>query len=540
MTPSELLETQVTGTPATQARVERVEELPDDLLREATHRLGLLAAVWAGLFVIGIVMNDVLKPLLHLPVQEMIPWGRPGDTIAVLTIAATASLCWYTRRLTCNPRLALDLALVYEVLLAFGIGLLNQWEPHRVLAGRLSWMCVLVLLFPMILPNTPRKTLIASLIAASMDPIGILIGHWRGLAVPSLSVIVWNYTPNYVCAVIAVIPSKIMVHLGRQVRRARELGSYRLVELIGRGGMGEVWRATHRMLARPAAIKLIKPEILGNPGTAGSAAVVQRFRREAEAASFLQSPHTIRLYDFGETRAGTFYFVMELLDGLDLETLVRQHGPIPPERVIHVLRHLCHSLAEAHDRGMIHRDVKPANIFLCRLGREYDFVKVLDFGLVKFDQDESIMDTIKAASEVTTGTPAYMAPEMANGESVDRRADLYAVGCVAYWLLTGHLVFEAESALRMLIQHIQAQPVPPSQRGAQAVPPALERLVLRCLEKDPARRPSNADEIVAELDRVELDGAWDQQRAREWWESHIAAPAAVPSLTERPLLAVRT
>jgi serine/threonine protein kinase len=304
--------------------------------------------------------------------------------------------------------------------------------------------------------------------------------------------------------------------------------------------MGEVWRATHRMLARPAAIKLIKPEILGTPGNDGSAAVIQRFRREAEAASFLQSPHTIRLYDFGETRAGTFYFVMELLDGLDLETLVRQHGPIPPERVIHVLRHLCHSLAEAHDRGMIHRDVKPANIFLCRLGREYDFVKVLDFGLVKFDQDESIMDTIKAASEVTTGTPAYMAPEMANGESVDRRADLYAVGCVAYWLLTGHLVFEAESALRMLIQHIQAQPVPPSQRGAQAVPPALERLILRCLEKDPARRPSSADEIVAELDRVELDGAWDQQRAREWWESHIAAPAAVPSLTERPLLAVRT
>jgi len=540
MTPSELLETQVTGTPATQATAARVEELPDDLLREATHRLGLLAAVWAGLFVIGIVMNDVVAPLLDVPMQDLIPWGRPADVVAVLSIAASLWLWRYTRRLTCNPRMALDLALVYEVLLALGVGVVNQWEPHRVLAGRLSWICVLVLLFPMIVPNTPRKTLIASLIAASMDPFGLLIAHWRGLAVPAVTIIVWNYLPNYICALIAVIPSKIMVHLGRHVQRARELGSYRLVELIGRGGMGEVWRATHRMLARPAAIKLIKPEILGNPGTGGSAAVIQRFRKEAEAASFLQSPHTIRLYDFGETRAGTFYFVMELLDGLDLETLVRQHGPIPPERVIHVLRHLCHSLAEAHDRGMIHRDVKPANIFLCRLGREYDFVKVLDFGLVKFDQDESIMDTIKAAAEVTTGTPAYMAPEMANGESVDRRADLYAVGCVAYWLLTGHLVFEAESALRMLIQHIQAQPVPPSQRGAQAVPPALERLILRCLEKDPARRPSSADEIVAELDRVELEGAWDQQRAREWWESHIAAPAAVAAGAERQMVAVRT
>jgi hypothetical protein len=540
MTPSELLETQVTGTPATQARVERVEELPDDLLREATHRLGLLAAVWAGLFVIGIVMNDVLAPLLDLPMGDLIPWGRPADVVAVLSIAASLWLWRYTRRLTCKPRRALDLALVYEVLLALGVGVVNQWQPHRVLAGRLSWICVLVLLFPMIVPNTPRKTLVASLIAASMDPFGLLIAHWRGLAIPTFTVILWNYLPNYVCAVIAVIPSKIMVRLGRHVQRARELGSYRLVELIGRGGMGEVWRATHRMLARPAAIKLIKPEILGTPGKDGSAAVIRRFRREAEAASFLQSPHTIRLYDFGETRAGTFYFVMELLDGLDLETLVRQNGPIPPERVTHVLRQLCHSLAEAHDRGMIHRDVKPANIFLCRLGREYDFVKVLDFGLVKFDQDESIMDTIKAASEVTTGTPAYMAPEMANGESVDRRADLYALGCVAYWLLTGHLVFEAESALRMLIQHIQAQPVPPSQRSDQAVPPALERLIMRCLEKDPARRPSSADEIVAELDGVELDGAWDQQRAREWWESHLPAPAAIPPLSERPLLAVRT
>jgi hypothetical protein len=540
MTPSELLETQVTSTPASQASAGRVEELPDDLLREATQRLGILAAVWAGLFVIGIVMNDVVAPLLDLQMRDLIPWDRPADVVAVLSIAASLWLWRYTRRLTCNPRLALDLALVYEVLLALGIGVVNQWQPHRVLAGRLSWICVLILLFPMIVPNTPRKTLIASLIAASMDPFGLLIAHWRGLAVPTLTVIVWNYLPNYVCAVIAVIPSKIMVRLGRQVQQARDLGSYRLVELIGRGGMGEVWRATHRMLARPAAIKLIKPEILGTPGNDGSAAVIQRFRREAEAASFLQSPHTIRLYDFGETRAGTFYFVMELLDGLDLETLVRQYGPIPPERVTYVLRQLCHSLAEAHDRGMIHRDVKPANIFLCRLGREYDFVKVLDFGLVKFDQDESIMDTIKATSELTTGTPAYMAPEMANGETVDRRADLYALGCVAYWLLTGHLVFEAESALRMLVQHIQAVPVPPSQRTDQAVPPALERLILRCLEKDPARRPSSADEILAELDGVELDRLWDQQQAREWWEIHSVSPAIPSVASERQMLAVRT
>jgi eukaryotic-like serine/threonine-protein kinase len=353
-----------------------------------------------------------------------------------------------------------------------------------------------------------------------------------------VALILWNYLPNYVCAFIAVIPSKILTRLGAHVQRARELGSYRLVELIGRGGMGEVWRATHRMLARPAAIKLIKPEILGAPGGPEAGVVVERFRREAEAASGLQSPHTIRLYDFGETRAGTFYFVMELLDGLDLETLVRRFGPVPAARVVEILRQTCHSLGEAHDRGLVHRDVKPANIYLCRMGREYDFMKVLDFGLVKYDEDQNILDTIKTNAEMTTGTPAYMAPEMANGETIDRRADIYALGCVAYWLLTGQMVFEADSPLRMLIQHIQATPVPPSIRSGRPVPRALEDLILRCLAKSPADRPATVDELVAALDEITLDQAWTQADAREWWEANIAVPADGRAVSG-PVLAIR-
>jgi hypothetical protein len=539
MSDTELLETQLPSTPATRTGSRASEELPDDLLREATGRLGILALVWAGLFAVGIVMNDLVAPRLDLEMRDLIPWGRPADVVAVSSIGASILLCWYTRRLTCRPRLALDLALVYEVFLALGIGIVNQWQPHRLLAGRLSWICVLILIFPMIAPNTPRKTLIASLLAASMDPFGLLVAHLRGVDTPGFALILWNYLPNYVCALIAVIPSKIMVRIGRHVQRARELGSYRLVHLIGRGGMGEVWHATHRMLARPAAIKLIKPEILGTRNEKETSAVIQRFRREAEAASCLQSPHTIRLYDFGETRAGTFYFVMELLDGLDLETLVRRHGPLPPERVIHLLRQACHSLGEAHDCGLIHRDVKPANIYLCRLGREYDFVKVLDFGLVKYDQDESLLETMQGTADLTTGTPAYMAPEMASGDSVDRRADLYALGCVAYWLLTGELVFSAESPLKMLIQHIQAVPVPPSIRSGRPVPPELERLIMRCLEKDPASRPSTADELLEGLERVELEGAWGPVPARTWWDEHNAAAEPSRQSGGRSVLAVR-
>jgi hypothetical protein len=539
MSDSDLLETQLPSTPATSRHGARAaDELPDDLLREATQRLGILAQVWAGLFVIGLLINHAVAPLLDIEMKDLIPWGPTADIVGVISIAVSIWLWRYTRRLTCNPRLALDIAQGYEVLLALGNGIVNHWEPMRMLAGRLSRLCVLILVFPMIVPNTRGKTLIASLIAASMDPVGIVVAHLRGLETPSIALILWNYLPNYVCALIAVIPSKIMIRLGRHVQRARELGSYRLVELIGRGGMGEVWRATHRMLARPAAIKLIKPEILGAPGAAEATVLIDRFRREAEAASGLQSPHTIRLYDFGETRAGTFYFVMELLDGLDLETLVRRFGPVPPARVVEMLRQVCHSLGEAHDRGLIHRDVKPANIYLCRLGREYDFMKVLDFGLVKYDQDQSMLDTIKTDTEMTTGTPAYMAPEMANGEPIDRRSDLYALGCVAYWLLTGQLVFEADSPLRMLIQHIQASPVPPSLRSGRPLPRALEDLIMRCLAKKPVDRPASADEIVAELDRIELDRKWGQADAREWWETNIAVPVEARPQTGE-MLAVR-
>jgi len=211
---------------------------------------------------------------------------------------------------------------------------------------------------------------------------------------------------------------------------------------------------------------------------------------------------------------------------------VRRYGPVPADRAVYLLRQVCHSLGEAHERGLIHRDVKPANIYLCRLGREYDFIKVLDFGLVKHEQDRSVLGTMKSAPELSTaGTPAYIAPEALSGETVDRRADLYALGCVAYWMLTGHLVFQAETPLQMLIQHVQATPVPPSQRTAQPVPPTLERLILRCLEKQPDDRPASADEIAAELDALAAGASWDQEQARAWWQARVARVGGAP--TER-------
>ena len=232
------------------------------------------------------------------------------------------------------------------------------------------------------------------------------------------------------------------------------MGSYHLEDLLGKGGMGEVWKATHRFLARSAAVKLIMPSALGAKDEAAAQVTLRRFEREAQTTASLRSPHTIELYDFGVSRDGTFYYVMELLDGLDLQTLVAKHGPQPPERVVFLLRQACHSLYEAHKAGLVHRDIKPANIFMCRYGTDLDFVKVLDFGIVKREQMAGKEEAQLTAVGMISGTPAYLAPEMALAEGpTDGRADLYALGCVGYWLLTGQLVFDKANAMAMVVAH---------------------------------------------------------------------------------------
>jgi serine/threonine-protein kinase len=300
------------------------------------------------------------------------------------------------------------------------------------------------------------------------------------------------------------------------------MGNYQLVELLGQGGMGEVWRAQHRLLARDAAIKLVRPEVLGAGSDADTRLVLRRFEREARATAALTSPHTIDVFDFGVTSEGTFYYVMELLAGRDLESFVRDFGPVPAERAIFLLRQICHSLADAHARGLVHRDIKPANIYLCRMGLEYDFVKVLDFGLVKYRKPASGQQTLATLDYHTTGTPAYMAPEfILGGTDVDRRADVYALGCVAYYLLTGELVFEADTPMKMLMQHVQAIPVPPSERTELPIPPELDAIVLACLEKDPNKRPQNAEEMLQMAQDCQTCEGWSQAAAKSWWERHL-------------------
>ena len=329
--------------------------------------------------------------------------------------------------------------------------------------------------------------------------------------------------PYAICAGVGFALSRVVFRLGQDVRRAQALGSYRLREIIGRGGMGEVWLADHGMLARSAAIKLIKPEVLATrPDRIDEA--VARFEREAQITAALESPHTVSLYDFGESVDGTLYYVMELLDGTDLQTLVEDNGPLPAARVIHILRQVCASLGEAHSRGLIHRDIKPANIMLGRRAFEHDFVKVLDFGLAKFQTQEEL-----GQADKIVGTPAYIAPELALGNiEPDGRADLYALGCVAFWLLAGRPVFEAKSAMDMAISHVKHAPPPVGEHVDDPLPDGLAALVESCLAKDPDDRAANAAELGEMLAEIATRAPWCERDAAAAWETSTSSSSSSP------------
>jgi len=487
----------------------RIRRLPDDLLRQASRRVEIMAVIAAVLWTLAPALGHLA---LYLTDPGDPRWRQFGivDGIAASCVAISLALYVYLRTGRRDAAFVMDLALVYMVVMAFGIGVLIHWgQPGAFFPTdtkpMISWIGPIILITAAIVPAEPWKMLIAGFVAASMDSLGMIAGQAAGLYQYGAfrNVLLMHY-PNYLMLGVAVVISHVVGRLGQQVTREREMGSYRLGELLGRGGMGEVYRATHRMLARPAAIKLIRSEVLASGDDSVAQTVTARFRREAEAAARLRSPHTVELYDFGVTEEGTLYLVMELLEGINLELLVRQQGPLAAARVVHILRQVCESLEEAHSYGLVHRDIKPANIHLGRLGLRDDFVKVLDFGLVRSIAGPS-EESLTGAAGMTPGTPAYMAPEMAHDRMVDGRADLYSLGCVAYYLLTGHLVFEGETPLQTILKHLQQPPEPPSRRTSLPIPPALEVLVLACLAKRPDERPRSAAELAARLGAIPLE-----------------------------------
>lgn len=498
--------------PISLSRLSRAEVFAD-----APRRLGITCLIWIALWTFGLVMNNLVGPMISpdKPLDDAWPW--PANPVAFSCIAISLALFGYLRRENRLPEQVQNLSFGYEVVLALAIGIVNQWTPN---VHALSWIAVLILVHPLIAPGPPGKTVLASLAAASMDPVGLVISALRGVPMPPVSVLLWANLPTYVCAGLAVIPAQLVARLRRQVDDARELGSYRLGERLGSGGMADVYRAEHLLLARPAAIKVIQPELLSRLDVHERRRLVERFEREARAVAMLRCANTVALYDFGVTENGTLYHVMELLEGVNLRTLVQRWGPTPPERAVYLLTQICESLAEAHDVGLIHRDIKPSNLHLCCTSRQSDVVKVLDFGLVRPIDLEEAAPT-PTLDQALPGTPAYMSPEqIMNPRSVDARTDIYALGCVAYWLLTGRNVFDGRTAIEVLSHHVRTAPVPPSQISEEKISPRLEELILSCLEKDPADRPTSAERLISMLQESVAGARWTPEQARRWWEMH--------------------
>ncbi|MEZ4220394.1 MAG: serine/threonine-protein kinase [Polyangiaceae bacterium] len=329
--------------------------------------------------------------------------------------------------------------------------------------------------------------------------------------------------------------SAVIYGLRRDVRAARQLGQYTLEEKLGQGGMGVVYRATHAMLRRATAIKLLLPELVGEEAVA-------RFEREVQTTARLSHPNTVRIFDYGRTADGLFYYAMELLEGASLAEVVAEDGPMPPARVAHVLHQVAGALAEAHALGLIHRDIKPANVMLTNHGGLHDHAVVVDFGLVKQLDDGG--DASMSATGTIIGTPMYLSPEVIRGAAEDGPArDLYALGCVAYFLLTGHDVFTGPTPVEVCAKHLALQPEAPSKRLGQPIPDELEALVLQLLAKEVEARPASALEVLERLEQSPLYGAWRREDAAKWWDGPGRAlrehePAPAHSLGSSATLAI--
>ncbi len=373
-----------------------------------------------------------------------------------------------------------------------------------------------------IVPSRPLRTaMLTGLMAVPMVAVHLVetlpfepTPSLRSLVAPERVVgnvgdtLIWWAFITGVCTIVSVV----IFGLRRQVRQARQLGQYTLERKLGEGGMGAVYRASHALMRRPTAIKLVRPDKAGETSLA-------RFEREVRLTARLTHPNTVTIFDYGRTPDGLFYYAMELLDGATLDEIVGLAGPMSPGRVVKVLAELAGALEEAHGIDLIHRDIKPSNVILCTQGGKPDVAKLLDFGLVKELGGQDDVELTKDSA--LTGTPQYLCPESLTApDAVDGRGDLYALGAVGYFLLTGQPVFEGATMVEVCGHHLHSEPVPPGERLGEPVPDDLEALILACLEKAPGDRPSSAAELGSRLAACQSMGEWTEAEARRWWTAH--------------------
>jgi len=481
-----------------------------DFLRE---RIALWARITffasLGFFVAGFAIEALWPPLSG----GRRSFNRP-DVLFELSTCAVVLFVWVTSRqsgLSEAALRALDATGTLATLWLYACMAASMplaWRPEMLF---LLIVITILLTRAALVPSPAGRTAWISALAAAPAPV-LAATIYAGRASAEVSFgqsVAYALLWSILTVLLSTLASFVTFRLRKSVARARQLGQYTLKEKLGEGGMGVVYRAEHEMLRRPTAIKLLPP------GKAGEESL-KRFEREVQMTARLTSPHTVSIYDYGRTPDGLFYYVMEYLDGIDLEDLVKLNGPVAPGRVVRILRQVCAALTEAHSIGLIHRDIKPANILLCERGGFPDIAKVLDFGLVR--EISGTSDPRLTADNVLHGTPQYLAPEaIRDSDSIDARSDLYALGAVGYFLLTGTPVFSGRGALEIIHHHLQTPPEPLSKRLGREVPPKLEALILRTLSKDPDERPESARALADALRACDDVLPWDELDAQRFW-----------------------
>ena len=510
----------------------------EDLVAWAQRLRTVCAIFWAGFltfFVRNIVADSISGPMRWL-------WGFIFGVLGLAT-ALLAFWKWGLKVDECAQKHGPPLTcrrLLFTELLLFGGTVVYFAAQIHILAVRpidpnwivfnvmssMTWCCVLAFVYAMIAADSrPRALGIVTLLLAT--PVAVVIfecGRSANFAeTVNANMVTMMVLTAAVCWGALFYWIFRLDRLKQEAARAHRFGHYRLKQLIGRGGMGEVYLAEHTLLKRPCALKRIRPGHDTDPTT------LARFEREVRATAELSHPHTVEIYDYGRAGDGTFYYVMELLWGLTLEELVHKHGPLPPARAVYLLRQVCDALEEAHAAGLMHRDIKPGNIYAARRGGEYDFVKLLDFGLVKgvARSDQPAL----SRAETVVGSPLYMAPEQSlNVQTSDVRADIYSLGAVGYFLLVGHPPFVAENPLEVMISHAR-DAVPPPSRFASDLPADVEAILLKCLAKEPAERYASSAALGRALAGCSVAGQWTRDDAACWWQAHADSlvPGSLPA-----------
>jgi eukaryotic-like serine/threonine-protein kinase len=504
---------------------------PEETRAYVQQRLGLFTRLWGGLIAAAVIFLLIL--------YQLHPTSRPAQADIVHVASAVCCVVlgalWYfgvhRRRLSLAQLYAIDAVNLVLIGTVYGLSAYFSSDIRSAPYTAFIWQTFVVFSRVTTIPSTARRT--AAVTALSFVPLlvasfALAAVHPERLPIAPLGFAVASVFFTVIAVILSTTGSRVIYGLRRQITRAMQLGQYTLDEKIGEGGMGVVYRARHAMLRRPAAIKLLRADKI-------SEGTLRRFEREVQQLSRLTHPNTVVVLDYGHSADGVFYYVMEYLEGMDLETLVARHGPQPAARVIHILIQVCGSLEEAHAVGLIHRDIKPANVILGQRGLAPDVAKVVDFGLVKeLDAEQDAGET-----GVLAGTPAYMAPEVVtDAAQVGPRSDLYSLGALAYFLLTGKPVFTGKTLVHVCAQHATEPPIPPSRWTNNGIPAELEALVLACLAKRPDDRPAGARELRLALAALPAARDWDEAAALEWWRAAAARPVSKPATPSQTTVTV--